>query len=63
MTRNYVVLGVEAFKVAEVKGVFCSRTKAQEMADLLEKQKNKQCCQRYTVKSWTQANKEFTLYT
>ena len=60
--RNYIVVGVEAFGVAEIKGMFDNREKAAELANMLESKKSNLCCQRYTAMSWTEANRKYELY-
>ena len=58
---TYMVLGVEAFNLAQVRGMFSNKKAAQEMANILEKEKSCLCCQRYIAVSWTTA-KKYELY-
>lgn len=60
--KMYVCIGIEAFKMAEIKGMFSSRKKAQLMADKLEKEKHFLHCQNFKASSWTEANKKYELY-
>lgn len=54
----YLVLGIEPFNYAEVRGMHASKKLAEQQADALEQNKNSLCCQRYAVKTLTEVKKE-----
>lgn len=58
----YYVLGIEPFKVAEVRGTFTNKKKAVSLALFLEQNKNPLCCQNYEAMTVTEAKKTYKLY-
>ena len=59
---TYFVLGIEAFKTAEVRATISNKRKAVEMANNLEKNKSPLCCQHYEAMTVTEAKKKYDLY-
>jgi hypothetical protein len=55
---TYYVLGIEPFKMAEVRGIHVDRKTAEGQAAALENKKHLLHCQRFTVKTATEVKKE-----
>jgi hypothetical protein len=55
---TYYVLGIEIFKMAEVRGIHPDRKTAEGQAAALEKRKHKLHCQRFAVKTATEVKRE-----
>lgn len=53
----YLVLGIEPFNYAEIRGIHADKNKATKQAESLEQNKNALCCQRYEAITGTEAKK------
>jgi len=55
---TYYVLGIEPFKMAEVRGIHADRKTATGQATALKSKKHLLHCQRFTVKTATEVKRE-----
>lgn len=59
---TYFVLGIECMHTAEVRATCSNKKTAISIAENLEKNKHKLCCQKYEVMTVTEAKKKYELY-